>query len=72
MSDDDEQLINQKTREIQQALLPALAGTRSEIAMPAMLQVLITMAMFVMEASPTEAIDHIIGTLEDAKRSRAN
>jgi len=72
MSDDDEKLINDKTREIQQALLPVLAGTRSDIAMPAMLQVLMTMAMFVMECSPSEAIDHIIGTLEDARRSRAN
>ncbi len=72
MANDDDQLINEKTREIQRALLPVLAGTRSDIAMPAMLQVLMTMAMFVMECSPSEAIDHIIDTLEDAKRSRVN
>ena len=72
MVDEEEQQINDMTRAIQQALLPILAGARAEIAMPAILQVVMTMAMFTLDCGPTDAIDSIIETLEDTKRSRAN
>ena len=64
--------INEMTRRIQAALIPAIEGERSEIVMPAMVQVTLSLAMFLAELGPLDAVDSIIATLEDAKRSGAN
>lgn len=71
MSDYDKQ-VHEMTRRIQAAIIPAIDGEPSEIVMPAVVQVAVTLAMFLAEIGPSEAADGIIQMLEDAKRSGAN
>jgi len=66
------QAVDEMTRRIQLAIIPAIEGERSEIVMPAIVQVAVSLAMFLAEIGPVEAVDGIIQMLEDAKRSGVN
>lgn len=64
--------IEAMTRRIQAAIIPAIEGERAEVVMPAMIQVTISLAMFLTDGGPVDAVDSLIATLEEAKRSGAN
>jgi len=64
--------IDAMTRRLQAAILPIIEGGRAEVVMPAMIEATLLLAMFLNSASPREAADSIIETLEDAKRSGAH
>lgn len=68
----DKASIDAMTRAIQAAIIPAIEGGRAEVVMPAMIQVTISLAMFLNDCDAREAVESIIATLGDAKRFGSN
>ena len=64
--------INALTYRLQQAILPILADSEPEVALPAMLQLTVLLAMHSLGCSHLEAAASIVQTLQNAKRGAAN